>query len=237
MSSEPADRGSSNGQGSVPAVGQRRVIVEQTSTGTSPLRWLLVIVPTVVLVTTIVGLLGAGFETRRQVATRDAPAPHKPPQVPSVDEVFKQPADEAPDRPIWPFDEPSSTPSPEPTVEPINPKAVLAFLPIADPARGQAEFRKCSACHDAAKDGSDKLGPNLWNVVGNAKAARPAFRYSAALKARGGIWSYEELASYLNNPRTFAPGTSMTFAGIRNAMPLAELIAYLRTRSDNPPPL
>ena len=69
------------------------------------------------------------------------------------------------------------------------------------------------------------------------KAAHSDFRYSAALRAKGGTWSYLELAEYLHNPRTFAPGTSMFFAGMRDNQRIADLIAYLRTLADNTAPL
>jgi cytochrome c len=95
----------------------------------------------------------------------------------------------------------------------------------------------CAACHTDDKGGPHGLGSNLWNVVGSPKAARPEFRYSQALRAKGGIWSYRELAEYLHDPRASVPGTSMAFVGIKDNDRMASLIAYMRTRADRPVPL
>jgi len=114
---------------------------------------------------------------------------------------------------------------------------VLGLLAKADPGAGAAVFRMCAACHSDEKNGPHKVGNNLWNIVGSPKAAHPDYRYSQALKAKGGTWSYRELAEYLHNPRTSVPGTSMAFAGIRNNERMAHLLAYMRTRADKPAPL
>jgi cytochrome c len=114
---------------------------------------------------------------------------------------------------------------------------VLGLLAKADPKEGASVFKMCAACHGDEKDGPHKVGNNLWNIVGSPKAARPDYRYSQALGARGGTWSYRELAEYLYNPRTSVPGTSMAFAGIRDNQRMANLLAYMRTRADKPMPL
>ena len=114
---------------------------------------------------------------------------------------------------------------------------VLGLLAKADPKEGATVFKMCAACHGDEKDGPHKVGNNLWNIVGSPKAARPDYRYSQALRAKGGTWSYRELAEYMHNPRTSVPGTSMAFAGIRDNERMANLIAYMRTRADKPMPL
>ena len=114
---------------------------------------------------------------------------------------------------------------------------MLALLKDANPEDGARLFRMCMPCHAGEKGAPHKIGSNLWGIVGSRKAAHPDYRYSAALKARGGTWSYRELAEYLHNPRTFAPGTSMAFAGMTDNRRIADLLAYLRTLSDNPAPL
>ena len=114
---------------------------------------------------------------------------------------------------------------------------VLALLKGANPADGASLFRMCMPCHAGEKNAPHRIGSNLWGIVGSRKAAHPDYRYSAALKARGGTWSYRELAEYLHNPRTFAPGTSMSFAGMTDNRKIANLLAYLRTLSGNPTPL
>jgi cytochrome c len=77
----------------------------------------------------------------------------------------------------------------------------------------------------------------LWGIIGRAKAAEAGFNYSAALKAKGGNWTIEELNQFVANPKGTVPGTSMTFAGIARAGERADLIAYLNSLADNPAPL
>lgn len=119
--------------------------------------------------------------------------------------------------------------------------SVVALLPDADPDAGQGVFRRCAACHTAEQGGANRAGPNLWNVVGHQIAAHEGFSYSTAMRdySEGGskVWDYETLSAFLASPRTEVPGTAMAFAGIRNPQEEANLIAYLRTLSDDPQPL
>src|SRR5919206_533088 len=118
---------------------------------------------------------------------------------------------------------------------PSEPLPVL--LAKADPAKGQAAAKKCQACHTFEKGGPNKVGPNLYGVVAAAKAHVQTYDYSAALKGKGGDWSFEDLDAFIHNPKGFIPGTKMAFAGIPAADERANVLAYLRTLSDNPPPL
>jgi len=106
-----------------------------------------------------------------------------------------------------------------------------------DPESGQrAVFRLgCVACHSLRRDGPNGIGPNLFNVVGAAKASHAGFVYSQALRAKGGVWSIDALDAWLTKPSAFAPGTRMSFAGIDDADTRAAVIAYLRSLSDRPP--
>jgi cytochrome c len=74
-------------------------------------------------------------------------------------------------------------------------------------------------------------------VVGRPKASEPGFNYSAAIKAKGGNWTLDELNAFIANPRGDIPGTNMTFAGLPRGGERADVIAYLNTLSDNPAPL
>jgi cytochrome c len=87
------------------------------------------------------------------------------------------------------------------------------------------------------KGGPSLVGPNLWSIVGRPKASQPGFAYSAALKAKGGNWTIDDLSQFVANPRGYVPGTNMTFAGIQRGSERADLISYLNTLSDNPAPL
>lgn len=111
-------------------------------------------------------------------------------------------------------------------------------LKTADPAKGQQVSRKCQACHDFTKGGPNKVGPNLWNIVGSKAAAVPGYSFSDAMKARADkAWTYQELDNYLTGPRAYVPGTKMTFAGLPNPEDRANLIAWLRQQADSPVPL
>ena len=123
----------------------------------------------------------------------------------------------------------------QPAVAKDEPLPVL--LASADPGKGQSAAKKCAACHTFEKGGPNKVGPNLYGVIGRPKASHPGFNYSAALKAKGGEWSYEELSKFLANPKGDVPGTTMAFAGVGSGGERADLLTYLRTLSDNPVPL
>jgi len=110
-------------------------------------------------------------------------------------------------------------------------------LASASPERGQAATRPCETCHTFDKGGPTRVGPNLYGVVGRDRASEPGFNYSAAMKSKGGKWTFEDLDKFLTNPRQDIPGTAMTFAGISRDNQRADVIDYLRTLSDNPVPL
>jgi len=110
----------------------------------------------------------------------------------------------------------------------------LALLVSADPARGLKVFGKCKACHTTEEGGKNKVGPNLWDIVGKAKASSAGFKYSGALTDLGGDWSYEDLDAFLANPKGFAPKTKMAFAGVKKASNRASVILFLRGLSAAP---
>jgi len=111
------------------------------------------------------------------------------------------------------------------------------LLANANAEQGHTGARVCETCHTFEKGGSNRVGPNLWGVVDRPKASEEGFNYSAAMKAAGGKWTFDELNKFLTNPRQDIPGTAMTFAGINRDRQRADVIAYLRTLSDNPVPL
>ena len=104
----------------------------------------------------------------------------------------------------------------------------------ADVGRGENSAKKCAACHTFGKGEPNRVGPNLWGVVGRPKATEAGFNYSAAMKSQKGNWTPEELDVYLTNPRGMVPGTNMTFAGIPRGKERAEVITFLNTKSDKP---
>ena len=113
---------------------------------------------------------------------------------------------------------------------------IATRLAHADVNRGKSISRVCMTCHTLAKGEPNKVGPNLWNVVDRPRASEAGFDYSAAMKAKSGKWSFEELDKFLTHPQGYIPGIKMTFSGIQNDNQRGDLIAYLRTLSDNPAP-
>jgi cytochrome c len=112
------------------------------------------------------------------------------------------------------------------------------YLASADPKLGEQVFKKCTACHTAAKGGPNGTGPDLWGVVGQPIGHHaPGFSYSPALQGKGGNWEWDALFTWLKSPRDFAPGTKMTFAGLSKPEDRANVIAYLNSQSDAPKPL
>jgi cytochrome c len=115
---------------------------------------------------------------------------------------------------------------------------VVAMIATAKPDNGQATFKKCLACHSAEKGAKSKAGPNLWGVIGRPRASEADFSgYSDAMKSKGGNWTYEDVAAFVHSPKTFLPGTKMIFPGVHDAGDVADVLAYMRTLSDSPPPL
>jgi cytochrome c len=111
---------------------------------------------------------------------------------------------------------------------------IEALLAVADPAKGEATFKKCMSCHTINAGGAAGLGPNLHGVVGKAVAGG-AFAFSDALKAKGGKWDWATLNEWLKNPAAFAKGTKMTFAGISGGEERANLMAYMNAQGSNLP--
>jgi cytochrome c len=120
-------------------------------------------------------------------------------------------------------------------VTPIAPRLIAANV-----SNGESVAKKCVACHTLLSGQAAKVGPNLWGVVGSTAGHQPTFKYSEALlaeKAKGLTWSYENLDRFLTAPKMFLPGTAMSFAGLPKPEDRADVIAYMRTLSDAPPPL
>ena len=114
------------------------------------------------------------------------------------------------------------------------PKPIEVRLADSSAERGQSSAKVCLACHSFEKGGPNKQGPNLWGVVGRPRASEPGFNYSAAMKAKGGDWTFDELDKFLANPRGYIQGTAMGYAGITRDNQRADVINYLHTLADKP---
>jgi cytochrome c len=102
-----------------------------------------------------------------------------------------------------------------------------ALLANADAGQGKRQFIFCQACHTTNKGGANKVGPNLSGVVGRAAGQAKGFVYSAAFADAGLTWDAAALDKWIENPAAMVPGTTMVFAGIRDAEQRANLVAYL----------
>lgn len=125
--------------------------------------------------------------------------------------------------------------APKPKAEPL-PEFAKA-IPMADAQKGMTIAMKCGVCHDWTKGGPNKVGPNLYGIIGRERASHPGFDYSAAMKNKPGNWTYAALFTYLKSPAMFVPGNKMAFPGLPSAQDRLDLLAYMRTWADSPPPL
>jgi cytochrome c len=110
-------------------------------------------------------------------------------------------------------------------------------LPTADAAAGQKISQRCEQCHDLSKGGPNKIGPNLWGVLGRARATHEGFSYSGAMSNDHAPWTLDKLFKFLKSPAAVVPGTKMSFAGLRSPQDRINLLAWLRTQSDSPVPI
>jgi cytochrome c len=108
-----------------------------------------------------------------------------------------------------------------------------ALLKVADVDAGAAKFGECVACHTISKNGPPATGPNLYGVFGQPMGQHsPRFGYSAAMRDAKGKWDAATLNAWIENPQKVVPGTRMQYPGLPDPLDRADLIAYLRSRSD-----
>lgn len=117
--------------------------------------------------------------------------------------------------------------------------SIATLLASADATQGAEQAKKCGACHDLSEANQNKTGPGLYDVVERQIGSHPGFAYSQVMQehnANGDVWTYDNLNHFLTSPKAFAPGTKMTFAGVKNDQERANIIAFLSTLSASPKP-
>ena len=116
----------------------------------------------------------------------------------------------------------------ESTVEGAEAVDIAALVGSADLERGRKVFAKCKACHKL-ENGQNGTGPHLFDIVDREVASVAGFNYSGVLEGLAGVWGYAELDGFLERPTKYAPGTKMSFAGLKKQSDRANLIAYLES--------
>jgi len=114
---------------------------------------------------------------------------------------------------------------------------IIALMAMGDIASGKKLFKKCISCHSIVKDGKNKIGPALYNVVGRKVGGVADYKYSKALAAYEKEWTFEELNGFLTKPAKWIKGTKMAYAGLKKEEDRASIIKYLNQNSDSPVPL
>ena len=124
------------------------------------------------------------------------------------------------------------------TTEVVEAKVdISALMAMGDVSSGEKIFKKCAACHSIIKDGKNKIGPALYNVVGRKVGGVSDYKYSKALAGYEKAWTFEELNGFLLKPAKWIKGTKMAYAGLRKEKDRASIIKYLNQNGDNPTPL
>lgn len=119
----------------------------------------------------------------------------------------------------------------------IEPEPQIAVPQVATPeqlAEGEADFRRCTACHGIGEGAANRMGPQLNGIMGEPAATRDGYSYSQTLmqlRDAGLVWTPETLGQFLSDPRGFAPGNKMAFAGVKDEADLASIIVYLASFS------
>jgi cytochrome c len=117
---------------------------------------------------------------------------------------------------------------------PAAEEPIEKLLASATVEKGETASKKCAACHTFGKGEPNRVGPNLYGVIGRERGSHAGFNYSAGMKAKPGKWTVEDLSAFLLNPKAFVPGTSMSFAGVPRGSERADLITFLNAKSDSP---
>jgi cytochrome c len=134
----------------------------------------------------------------------------------------------------------AETSAPSAAAAPAGPEPIAPLMAAASADAGKAKSQLCAACHTFDKGGPNRIGPNLYDVIGSPIAEdRGGFAFSSALttKGKGQTWTLDNLNAWLWKPQQFAAGTKMTFIGLAKPEDRANVVAYLNSMSDSPVPV
>jgi cytochrome c2 len=107
--------------------------------------------------------------------------------------------------------------------------AIISIRPMTGEGGEVAFATNCSGCHKVSDGTSHRIGPDLWGVLGRKPGSAPGFAdYSGAMKARGGVWTAEQLDQFIKNPQAAVPGTAMEFSGVSDDATRAKIIDFLK---------
>ncbi|MBT3552111.1 MAG: cytochrome c family protein [Rhodospirillaceae bacterium] len=112
--------------------------------------------------------------------------------------------------------------------------SLAQLLAQASAGKGKKIAKKCASCHSFDKGGKNKIGPNLYGMIGRDRGTVAGYRYSKAIKEMGGQWGFDDLDKFLAKPKAFMAGTKMAFPGLKKAADRAALILYMRGQADQP---
>lgn len=113
--------------------------------------------------------------------------------------------------------------------------SLAALLHSGSAEAGEKVFAKCVSCHTVNQGGANGIGPNLFGTVGEGiGTGKGGFAFSSALTGVGGEWTFENLDAWLKNPRSFANGTKMSFAGLSKPEDRANVILYMMANGGGP---
>ena len=149
-----------------------------------------------------------------------------------ADSIFYTKIPEKPGYKVEVANQPTSNKSQ--TIKVVEKIDIVAVMAQGDVLSGEKIFKKCAACHSINKDGANKIGPALYNVVGRKVGVIADYKYSKALASYGKEWTFEELNGFLQKPSTYLKGTKMSYAGLRKEKDRASVIKYLNQKSDDP---
>jgi cytochrome c len=118
---------------------------------------------------------------------------------------------------------------------PAGEDKLAALFADASASEGEKAIRVCSACHTFEEGQPNRVGPNLYGIMGSDVAGVEGFGYSNALKDLGGEWTYERMNDWLKAPMDYVAGTTMAYQGVKDDAERADIIAYLASLGDAPP--